>query len=656
VFVRASIAMSAIIIIWDYDTCPTTIPGTTIARRLRSHAAATFPGPPIIAAFYAVGSSRHEEKLWGDLQECGVECVMVTSLTRKPVLANSILSLYLNAVLNHSSGPLGLLVVSNALDALTVQHCERNFGPTVCIQGSDWDNIRGSAFPMHSLPVTPGPHPVGVFWDMENVGAAKHAEVVLRQLDQRFGPITRAMVPFGCVDPTAQLPLLTAAGMTVVNMYDGTPRAEAADRELILALFEFASQHRSPSTIIVISNDQDFIRPLAMLLNRGHHVVRVIHPNPTWQAGHWRIVDYVSQHVLYPDLLLQPKAAQPPVQTPPVLKPQPQQQTAGDVDEDDTCSILSVQDRKQTNAKGPQMLIRPDIRKVYLHRLIQLLKGNAERDAENGTRRIPREVLQGLWVSSGMPYTPDIFDDLLQAGAQESMLLCDTSTPEQFIVAFDEYITAVTSDTCSEWIRSTSSRFDDEPEDVAQQTSLTQDQQDGAVRSRLRTLLSDVVKELTAVSTTGVLINMIGIPFWNRANALGIPRRKKVLMELLQEGVQKGAWEIDARGTELLITAPRAAAAAAVATQGVDEIDALYELFRQVVREQWDACGHKVRFNMIGILFWQAARCATKKGLLKTLMDRGVKEGVWLTEGTGTEVHIVQPRKPSPNALSLSME
>jgi len=61
--------------------------------------------------------------------------------------------------------------------------------------------------------------------------------------------------------------------------------------------------------------------------------------------------------------------------------------------------------------------------------------------------------------------------------------------------------------------------------------------------------------------------------------------------------------------------------------------------------DQWAACGGKVRQNMVGILFWKEASCSSKKGLLKTLIERGVTEGVWLTEGSGTEIHIVRPRE-----------
>ena len=291
------------IILWDTVTCPPNGVGVhEIAQRLRQLTSRLLtpqatPQAPVASVISFVAFVERASTLSSDalavLQECGIEPTMVIPLTNKPCWELTMRTRVLQFMLEHGDGGFAVIVTNRTIqtiaDLLTLRHQFRVHVVNHRLWTSQVLSLAVAIAPRQASVKTPA---VGVFWDIENIGRTDRAVEIIRDIQLEFGPVTRAIAAAASIDPSFASGNLIKAGVTLMNEWNGQPRQEVADEVLIHQMFHFCETTPPPATIVLISNDQDFIRPCSVLFNRGYVVIRIVCPNPNWPARQWRIVDY----------------------------------------------------------------------------------------------------------------------------------------------------------------------------------------------------------------------------------------------------------------------------------------------------------------------------------------------------------------------------
>ena len=458
-----------------------------IAQRLRQLTSRLLtpqatPQAPVASVISFVAFVERASTLSSDalavLQECGIEPTMVIPLTNKPCWELTMRTRVLQFMLEHGDGGFAVIVTNRTIqtiaDLLTLRHQFRVHVVNHRLWTSQVLSLAVAIAPRQASVKTPA---VGVFWDIENIGRTDRAVEIIRDIQLEFGPVTRAIAAAASIDPSFASGNLIKAGVTLMNEWNGQPRQEVADEVLIHQMFHFCETTPPPATIVLISNDQDFIRPCSVLFNRGYVVIRIVCPNPNWPARQWRIVDYISEfrlvdaiHTSGRSLAQAAQAAPVPAATPQVLPPP--YSSGINAMQDEPHTPLQFLRSSSGSAAFPEtmllegadsddddaaLILRDNLLEVYTVRLLQLIKSNVKptvhpEDGSTLVRVIDRQVLEALWLSKGMPYSRAIMDQLLRKAEEIGFIEFSLDPENADIFAFEDLLESILSEKGAESI------------------------------------------------------------------------------------------------------------------------------------------------------------------------------------------------------------
>eukprot|EP00698_Gefionella_okellyi_P004392 TRINITY_DN14055_c0_g1_i1.p1 TRINITY_DN14055_c0_g1~~TRINITY_DN14055_c0_g1_i1.p1 ORF type:complete len:312 (-),score=45.50 TRINITY_DN14055_c0_g1_i1:20-913(-) len=159
----------------------------------------------------------------------------------------------------------------------------------------------------------PSPHPVLIVWDFENCAPPRELEV--RVAVQRIRatmwrpPAKLSMVVVCNVDLLSpqQREQLQDAAISLLDAKTVKQAKNVSDNMMIVEMYCFALDNPPPASILLISGDGDFLRPLARLHSRGYNVtmcMRQEHMTLRVRGSIEKLL--VWEYVLFPERLSEP--------------------------------------------------------------------------------------------------------------------------------------------------------------------------------------------------------------------------------------------------------------------------------------------------------------------------------------------------------------
>ena len=592
----------ACLVIWDLDSCRTTIDIDAACVNIRNYVISTHCIK--IASFLAIYSPGHgivTADLLRYLQDADVECVAAHQY-RKPVLKNSIIGAIEKFTRNHHNGGTVVIVFSRQ-DLSHVRDSLRDEGHTVHLVDPiiGWPKVVSGVSEMANKPARGTP--VGVFWDIENIGVPNRLSIAeaIARLRVKFGEAATVVVTMAstaaAVARKAELQQHGGGVRLIIPPGDGP---EIADEYLMIEMARWARRHPPPATIVLISNDTDFTRPLAAFMNGGYYVVRAILPNGTWGDEAWRVTN-VHVHVAMNT----------------VWNAEPSRYfsvvgSAGTAIPASPAAPLRGVSKKEDDDALRRVNDRTIVEESLLPLFMKTLKSMTEREKE-GIRRVGIDELRHRFFRvTDLVDSQGLFDSILDAARDAGFLVADG-----FVSAFDFMLEDVAD--AATLLRSmpTGGSGGGAGSDERRRADWTGDEggeeeAEGECLTAEVNVICDVVKRLWSEHCgTAPFPQVFAMAKARLPTLVEEPFRRAVF-----QGVRDHLWTWDTRGMWNVL-------------RPCETEDERFEIFVTVVFDGMP----RIMQSVAAVNFWKLAGTRPSPGVVARFVARGVRESLWCAEG-----------------------